>query len=50
LIDDEMPFGGRRVSLDGPLNMSDIVLFRAGGADRGQAHLTSGHVKVDDEG
>lgn len=50
LIDDEMPFSSRRIGLDGALNMIDVILFRAGGADRGQADLTGGHVKIDDEG
>ena len=49
LIDDEMPFGSRRVSLDGALNMIDVILFRTGGSDRGQADLAGGHVKIDDE-
>ena len=50
LIDGEMPFGSRRIGLDGPLNMIDIVLFRAGGTDRSQADLAGGHLKIDDEG
>ena len=50
LVDDEMPFGHRRVGLDRALNMMGIVLFSAGGSDRGQAHLTGGHIKIDDEG
>ena len=50
LIDDEMPFGYRWIGLDRALNMIDIVLFRTGRPDRGEAHLACGHVKIDDEG
>ncbi len=50
LVNDEMPFGHRRVGLDRALNMIDVVLFSAGGSDRGEADLACGHVKIDDEG
>ena len=50
LVDDEMPFGYRRVGLDSTLNMMDLVLFSAGGSNRGEAHLACSHIKIDDEG
>ena len=50
LVDDEMPFGHRRIGLDRALNMIGVVLFSAGGPDRGEADLACGYVKIDDEG
>ena len=45
-----MPLGYRRIGLDRVLNMIDIVLFSAGGSDRGQSDLACDHIKIDDEG
>ncbi len=50
LVNNEMPFGHSWLSFNGASNMVQIVLFGAGGTDRGGANLAGGHIKIDDKG